>query len=107
MVTRRLAGCMLGAVVTLLLTGCASNYSSAVALDPYRFFSSLWHGLISPFSIAANIISRVCRIFGFSVFENVQIIWRPNTGFFYYIGLIFGLFYYGGAGSTYTFKATI
>lgn len=100
MVTRSLAGCMLGAVVTLLLTGCASHYSSAVALDPYGFFSGLWHGLISPFSIAANIISWVCSIFGFSVFENVQIIGRPNTGFFYYIGFIFGLFLYGGAGST-------
>jgi len=71
---------------------CAQHYTPATYSDPYGFFSGIWHGIISPFSLIANLISWVMSLIRISVFTDIQIIGRPNTGFlFYYIGFLFGL----------------
>ncbi len=87
-------------VFILLLNGCAKHYTSATVLESYGFFSGVWHGFIFPFSLLAKIISWIMALFDVSVFKDVCIIGRPNTGFsFYYIGFILGLSALGGGSS--------
>ncbi len=88
-------------VITLLLfSGCATHYTQEAYSDPYGFFSGIWHGFIFPYALIANIISWFLSLFGVEFLSNIQIIGRPNTGFFfYYIGFLLGLSAYGGAGA--------
>jgi hypothetical protein len=87
-------------ITIMLLSGCAQHYTSATYSDPYGFFSGIWHGFIFPFSLIANLISWVMSFFGIFIFSDIQIIGRPNTGFFfYYIGFFFGLSAWGGSGA--------
>ena len=81
------------------VTGCAAHYSSDAASDPYGFFSGVWHGLIFVFALIANVISWVCSLMGISLFESIEIIGRPNTGFWYYVGFAIGLMSAGGGAS--------
>jgi hypothetical protein len=84
----------------LLLSGCAKHYTPEVIADPYGLFSGIWHGIAFPFALIANLISWTLSLFGISFLTDIQIIGRPNTGFFfYYIGFIIGLSFYGGAGA--------
>jgi hypothetical protein len=88
-------------IALLVLSGCARHYVPEAYLDPYGFFSGIWHGLIFPFTLLANIISWCLSLIGveFLFLANIQIIGRPNTGFFfYYIGFFLGLSAYSGAG---------
>ncbi len=78
-------------IAIMLLSGCAEHYTSATYSEPYGFFSGIWHGIIFPLSLIANLISWVMSLIGISIFTDIQIIGRPNTGFFYYIGFFFGL----------------
>lgn len=89
-------------VITLILiiTGCASHYAPESIYDPYGFFSGIWHGFIFPLSLVANIISWFMSLFDVYVFRDIQIIGRPNTGFFYYVGFILGLSGSGGGAGT-------
>lgn len=73
----------------LCLTGCASHYTGLQ--DPYGFFSGIWHGIVFPFALLTNIVSWIVSLFGFSLFESIEIIGRPNTGLGYYIGFALGL----------------
>lgn len=76
----------------LLLSGCAEHYTGATYLDPYGFLSGIWHGFIFPFALIANVISWILSNFGISVFSDITLIGKPNTGFlFYYVGYLFGL----------------
>jgi hypothetical protein len=107
----------------MLLSGCAYHHSSEVYSDSYGFFSGIWHGIIFPFSLIVNLISWLMSLIswimimgnisinldnqislGISIFEafisEVQIIGRPNTGLFYYIGFFLGLSALGGAAKT-------
>jgi hypothetical protein len=86
-------------LVLLLLAGCARHYTSNVVESPYGFFSGLWHGMIFPWSLMANLLSWFLALFDIHVMESIEIIGRPNTGFFYYFGFILGLSCNGGAGS--------
>ena len=87
-------------IVILLLNGCAQHYTSATYSDPYGFFSGIWHGIISPFSLIANLISWVLSLISINIFTDIQIIGRPNIGFFfYYIGFILGLCVWFGSGA--------
>ena len=55
---------------------------------------------IFPYALIANIISWFLSLFGVEFLSDIQIIGRPNTGFFfYYIGFLLGLSAYGGAGA--------
>jgi hypothetical protein len=79
-------------IVFLLLSACAQHYTSGTYSDPYGFFSGVWHGIIFSFALIANLISWLLSIFDINVFTDIQIIGRPNTGFFfYYIGFVLGL----------------
>jgi hypothetical protein len=75
------------------LSGCASHYAPETFADPYGFFSGLWHGAIAVLTITVNVISWLLSFIGISFFSDVQIIGRPNTGFFYYTGFVVGFFW--------------
>ena len=85
--------------VLFLLSGCAKHYAAEINSDPYGFFSGIWHGLLFPFALIANIISWFLSLFAVDFLSSIQIIGRPNTGFFYYVGFFVGLCGHGGAGS--------
>lgn len=82
----------------LSMGGCATHYSPSTVSDPYGFFSGLWHGLVFPYALLVNIISWILEVIGVSALDSIQIIGRPNTGIFYYVGFGLGcLTYSGGA----------
>jgi hypothetical protein len=64
----------------LFLAGCAKHYAPQAAADPYGFFVGIWHGVIIPFSAIGGLFV-----------DDVQIIGRPNTGLWYYVGFGLGL----------------
>jgi len=82
---------VLSIVTLLLLVSCASHYSPENIADPYGFFSGLWHGAIAGLTITVNVISWLLSIVGINFFQDVEIIGRPNTGFFYYCGFAIGI----------------
>lgn len=75
----------------LVLTGCAHHYLPETFAEPYGFFSGIWHGLIFSITLFVNILSWMLSLIGISFLEDVQIIGRPNTGFWYYVGFFIGL----------------
>lgn len=79
------------------LTGCAKHYSPDSISDPYGFFSGLWHGWVTPYSVTANVVSWCLSLLGLDVLSDVQIVGQPNTGFGYWAGFVFGVLSYGGA----------
>lgn len=81
----------------ILLTGCASHYEAATFVDPYGFFSGIWHGFILGFAILGAILSFLLSLVGISFLEDVTLWGRPNTGFGYWIGYIVGVFVLGGS----------
>ena len=81
---------LLSILSVLLLSGCAHHYDPELYYEPYGFFSGLWHGAIAGLTITVNILSWILSLIGISFFHDVQIIGRPNTGFFYYLGFLFG-----------------
>ena len=86
-------------IVGMLLSSCAAHYSGDSVLDPYGFFSGLWHGFVFLFAVVANILSWLLGLVGISFLDSVQIVGRPNTGFFYYVGFFLGLCSAGGGAS--------
>jgi len=72
--------------IGLLLTGCAHHNAPEEIVDPYGFFSGLWHGYIIVFSFL-----------GWLFVDDVFIIGQPNTGLFYYIGFVLGLMGFFGS----------
>jgi hypothetical protein len=80
----------------LLVSGCARHYVGISADDTYGFFSGIWHGLIAPLTIVVNIFSWLLSLFGVNFLQDVQIIGRPNTGFFYWVGFIMGFATHAG-----------
>ena len=74
----------------LSLTGCAHHYAPELLLDPYGFWSGLWHGAIAGLTITVNIFSWILSLIGISFLQDIQIIGRPNTGFFYFLGFGIG-----------------
>jgi hypothetical protein len=87
-------------IATALLGGCAHHYSLAASSAPYGFFSGIWHGVIFPLSLIGSLVSWVLSLIGISLFTDIEIVGRPNTGlFFYYIGFFFGVASWGGPGA--------
>ena len=66
-------------IFVIMLCSCANQYSVISINDPYGFFSGFWHGMIFPFSLIGTVI-----------FDDVYIIGKPNSGFTYHFGFIFG-----------------
>ena len=81
------------AIAVLLIGGCAQHYTPEAFAAPYGFFSGLWHGFVLLFSITANLISWLLQLIDIQVLADIQIIGRPNTGFFYYLGFSLGLLF--------------
>ncbi len=79
----------------VLAQGCAEHYGAASYSGPYGFFSGIWHGIAFPFALIANIVSWILSIFGLSVFPDIELVGRPNTGFSYYFGYFWGLSSWG------------
>jgi len=79
-------------LVLLSITSCAKHYAPN-SQDPYGFFSGIWHGIIFSISLIGCLISWILSLVGVEFLENVQIIGRPNTGFFYYFGFVIALFH--------------
>jgi hypothetical protein len=71
-------------VITLSLTSCTPEQLTE---KEYGFFSGLWHGFIFIFSL-------IGKMFG----AKVGLYALHNTGFFYYLGFLFGLGVLGGGG---------
>lgn len=82
---------LLASQVLALLSGCAMHYTPEAVADPYGFFSGVWHGIVFPFALLTNAISWLLSVIGISAFQEIQIIGRPNTGLWYYVGLGLGL----------------
>lgn len=91
---------VMGAILLSALTGCAHHYTQEAIAEPYGFFSGLWHWLVWPYALCANIVSWLLSLLDISLWRDIELIGRPNTGFFYYVGFALGLFSYGGAGAT-------
>jgi len=85
---------------TVILTGCAAHFTPEAVADPYGFFSGIWHGLIFPFTLLANLISWTLSLVGISFLQSIEIIGRPNTGLWYYVGFALGLGSWGGTGAS-------
>ena len=83
------------------IAGCATHYSPDVVEDPYGFFSGIWHGFLFPLSLLANVSSWIAGLVGISILDSIQIIGRPNTGFWYYVGFVLGLSACGGGPNLY------
>lgn len=77
-------------VLLLVVSGCAQHYTGASSAEPYGFFSGVWHGVIAPLSIIVNVLSWLLSLIGIGFLQDIQIIGRPNTGFFYWVGFIMG-----------------
>jgi hypothetical protein len=93
---RRNALSVVMVTMLLLLAGCASHYALDARDDPYGFFSGIWHGIVFPYAVIANIVSWLLSLLGISFLSSIEIIGRPNTGFFfYYIGFLLGISVYG------------
>lgn len=102
----------------LFLGGCATHNQADVIRDPYGLLAGIWHGLVFPLSLISNISSFLVDILIAMVrlimltfdmnrdiiegivsllnaiaspINSVEIIGRPNTGIFYYLGFIIGI----------------
>lgn len=87
-------------VVAASLAGCAAHYTAESMADPYGFFSGVWHGIVFPFALLASLISWVLGLAGISLLDSIQIVGKPNTGFWYYAGFVLGLCPYGGGSAS-------
>jgi len=76
-----------------MLCACAHHNYPETFADPYGFFSGVWHGGIAFLTITVNVISWLISLIGIEFLSEIQIIGRPNTGFFYYLGFCVGFFY--------------
>jgi hypothetical protein len=74
-----------------VMTGCAQHYPPEAIADLYGLFSGIWHGAISPATLLINLLSWLLSLFEISFLADIQIIGRPNTGFWYYLGFFIGL----------------
>jgi hypothetical protein len=92
--------CLLAVVMSTALSGCAEHYTEASYVDPYGFFSGILHGAVFPFALLIVAISWILSVIDISLFSDIQLVGRPNTGFlFYYIGYVIGLSFWVGGGA--------
>jgi hypothetical protein len=102
----------------VLLSACATHNQPDVIRDPYGLLAGIWHGLVFPLALMANVMAFMVNILigllrvlmtAFdmswqfvtaitallnviaSPINSVEIIGRPNTGLFYYLGFALGL----------------
>ena len=85
-------------LLLLIVSGCATHYTSATYLDPYGFFYGLWHGFIVIFVAIGKLASWVLNFIDINVLEEIKFIGEPNTGISYFIGFVIGILILGGMG---------
>lgn len=78
-------------VVFLTISGCANHFEPETFASPYGFFYGIWHGVLFPISVLANFVSWLLSLVDISFLEDIKIIGRPNTGFWYCLGFVLGL----------------
>lgn len=72
--------------IVITLVSCAPlDYT----YKEYGFFSGIWHGIVLGFSL-------IGKLFGVPVGLYAE----HNTGFFYWLGFIFGILALGGGGAS-------
>lgn len=77
-------------IVIFLLSGCAdvTDIKECATVDPYGFWSGLWHGAIIPLSWIGSLFS-----------DNIAIYAVNNTGGWYDFGFVLGAGVLFGGGS--------
>ena len=91
---------LVGICVAVSVSGCAAHFTPESVAEPYGFFSGVWHGLIFLPALLANVVSWLCSLVGISFLASIEIIGRPNTGFWYYFGFAIGLLSSGGGATS-------
>ena len=86
-------------LLSAFVTGCAKHYANDAVQEPYGFFSGVWHGLFFVLTLMANLISWIFSLVGISFLDSIEIVGRPNTGFWYYVGFTIGVLTAGGSAS--------
>ena len=79
-------------IILFTLTGCATHYTDATISEPYGFFSGVWHGFSMIFVLFGKLIAFILSLVDITVFEEMQILGEPNTGTWYVIGYVIGVF---------------
>lgn len=82
------------------LAGCAAHFTPESIDNPYGFLYGLWHGAIAFITVPLNFVSWVLGLFDIDLLRSVQIIGRPNTGTWYYVGFGIGVVATLGMGSS-------
>jgi hypothetical protein len=74
-------------LATVILSGCAdvSNIQACVTVEPYGFWSGLWHGWIAPWSFIGSLFS-----------DDIAVYAVNNTGGWYDFGFVLGAGIIGG-----------
>ena len=86
-------------LVVCALSGCARHYTGDALTDPFGFWTGIWHGFVYNYALLTNITSWLAGLVGFELLQSIEIIGRPNSGFWYYCGFVLGLMPYGGGSS--------
>ena len=86
-------------LLSVFVTGCAKHYADDAVQEPYGFFSGVLHGLFFVLALMANLISWIFSLVGISFLDSIEIVGRPNTGIWYYVGFTIGVLTAGGSAS--------
>lgn len=78
----------------------ATQYAPQRIDHPYGFFFGFWHGYICVFALIGKLLSWLASLAGISILDDVTVIGRPNTGFFYYFGFVLGFSAFDGSGGS-------
>lgn len=82
---------VLAMITMAVLSGCATHWNIDHASNTYGFLSGLWHGFIFFFALIGMGLSWALHLVGVSFLTSVELIGRPNTGFWYYGGFAIGV----------------
>lgn len=55
--------------------------------------------MIFPLTLLVNVVSWMLSLIHIDLLSDIEIIGRPNTGFFYYLGFVIGLASASGSGA--------
>lgn len=85
MINQKTLAFVLCCLALVMLTACApENYTA----KEYGFFSGIWHGICLPFALIGKLVGADIGLYA----EN-------NSGFLYWLGILFGLSLLGGGGA--------
>ena len=82
------------------LGGCARHYTADSIAEPYGLWMGIWHGFVCIYALLANLASWLTGLLGIDLMQSIEVMGRPNTGFWYYVGFFIGLTPYLGGSSS-------